>query len=339
MDKKHTPDRHGSDPFGARPLYYHENGQPIVQPYEEMQGLPSWYKMNTRPKHLPQRKQQELSGIVETIRAHHNVEMIILFGSYARGDWVEDEYEEKGITYSYRSDYDILIVTANKSDERDVEHDNAMREALEPEQGGTKVSYIVHTIQHVNQMLAERRFFFMDILKEGYMLHDSKRFMLARPPKELEPDVMLRISEEYFADWMDRGDRRFKGAQFQLSDGGLNDAAFDLHQAAERYITCLLLVETGYRPKEHDMERLLKQAAGFDKEFNAIFPRNNKEERRLFDLLRRAYVDARYNKTYSITEEELNILSDRVQQLKKIAARVCRERIEELRKIVSRNSE
>jgi uncharacterized protein len=335
MDKKYTTDRFGSDPFGERPLYYHENGQPIVQRYEEMQGLPSWYKMKTRPKHLPPHKQQELSGIVEVIRSHHNVEMIILFGSYARGDWVEDEYEEDGITYEYRSDYDILIITADKGSERDVEHDNALKEALEPNAKGTQVNTIVHNIQHVNQMLAERRFFFMDILKEGYLLHDSKRFMLARPPKELEPKVMLRISKEYFDEWMDSADRFVRGAKFQQTDGGLKIAAFDLHQAAERYITCLLLVETGYRPKEHDMKRLLKQAAGFDKAFTSLFPQNDKQEKRLFDLLRRAYVDARYNKTYQITDEELDTLGERVQKLKAIAAKVCGERIEELRKIVS----
>ncbi|WP_428634686.1 hypothetical protein, partial [Sedimenticola sp.] len=248
MEKKYPTDLFGSDPFGQRPLYYHQNGQPIVQRYEEMQGLPSWYKMNTRPKHLPPEKQQELSGIVETIRSHHDVEMIILFGSYARGDWTEDTYEEGGITYSYHSDYDILIVTADKDSERNVEHDNKMREALEPGRDGTKVSYIVHTIHHVNQMLAERRFFFMDILKEGYLLHDSKRFMLARPPKELEPEVMLRISEEYFKEWMKSADGFEKLTHAAQENGEPNIAAFLLHQAAERYITCLLLVQTGYRP-------------------------------------------------------------------------------------------
>jgi len=337
MEKKYPTGPRGSDPFGERPLYYHENGQPIVQRYEETQGLPSWYKMNTRPKHLPLQKQQELSGIVETIRSHHNVEMIILFGSYARGDWTEDTYEEGGITYSYHSDYDILIVTADKISENEVEHDNAMREALEPERDGTKVSYIVHHIQHVNQMIAERRFFFMDILKEGYLLHDSKRFMLARPPKELEPDVMLRISDEYFKEWMDSADGFFEMYEAAVNLGRNNIAAFQLHQSAERYITCLLLVQTGYRPKEHDMERLLKQAAGFDNEYNTVFPRHNKAERRLFDLLRRAYVDARYNKSYTITEHELNTLSKRVQELKAISDRVCKERIEELRKIVTGN--
>jgi uncharacterized protein len=258
MEKKHPSGSQAPDPFGERP-HYREKGQPIVQRYEEMQGLPSWYKMNTRPKHLPLEKQQELSGIVATIRSHQNVEMIILFGSYARDDWIEDSYEEGGITYSYHSDYDILIITADKDSERNVEHDNKMREALEPGRDGTKVSYITHTIHHVNQMLAERRFFFMDILKEGYMLYDSKRFMLARPPKELESKVMLRISKDYFQEWMESADDFFETAEDTLKKGKVRLAAFLLHQASERYITCLLLVETGYRPKENELNTLSKR--------------------------------------------------------------------------------
>jgi uncharacterized protein len=335
MNKMHdNPGPSGSKTRGASSLYDYENGQSVVKCHEVMQGPPSWYKMNTRPKHLPQEKQQELSRIVETIRSHHDVEMVILFGSYARNDWVEDEYEEGGTTYTYRSDYDILIVMADKSRERDIEHDSILREALEPGQDGTRVNWIVHTIQHVNQMLAERRYFFMDILKDGYMLYDSRRYVLARPPKELEPETMLKISQEYFQEWMDSADEFRIDSQNALERKSYKNSAFYLHQAAERYITCLLLVETGYRPKEHDMERLLKQASGFDRAFDSVFPLNSKIERRLFDLLRRAYVDARYNKSYRINDDELNTLCDRVDQLKTIAIRVCGERIATLRRVV-----
>jgi predicted nucleotidyltransferase len=44
--------------------------------------------------------------------------MIILFGSYARGDWVED-YQEK---YEYVSDFDILIITKDKTSAKQVEN-------------------------------------------------------------------------------------------------------------------------------------------------------------------------------------------------------------------------
>ena len=67
--------------------------------------------------HLPKRKRDELQRIVEVIR--HKVadlHMLILFGSHARGDWVEDVYTEGHITYEYLSDFDLLaIVGANRT--------------------------------------------------------------------------------------------------------------------------------------------------------------------------------------------------------------------------------
>lgn len=299
--------------------------------YEDTRGPSAWYKMKTRPKHLPPHKQQELRKIVEAILAHHDVEMIILFGSHARGDWVEDKYEEDHITYEYRSDYDILILTADKESERTVAYDSDLKHDLEPGAYGTRVNYIVHTIQHVNQMLAERRFFFMDIQKEGNLLYDSGRYTLARPPKELPPEVMLRHAQEYFEEWLESADGFLDSAGYNQSKGRPKIAAFDLHQAAERYITCLLLVHTGYRPKEHDMEKLIGQAAGFDPRFGLIFPNNTKEEKHLFDLLRRAYVDARYSKSYRINDEELHVIGERISALKVITLGVCKRRIEELR--------
>ncbi|MCK9530811.1 MAG: HEPN domain-containing protein [Gammaproteobacteria bacterium] len=298
--------------------------------YEDTRGPSPWYKMKTRPKHLPPHKQDELRRVVDTVRAHQDVEMIILFGSHARGDWVEDEYEEDHITYGYHSDYDILIVTADKDRERHVNHDEKLKAALQPEGKGTRVNFIVHTIQHVNQMLAERRFFFMDILKEGFLLWDSGRYSLARPPKELPPEVMLRHAEEYFGEWMESGDGFFDSAAYNQSKGRHKIAAFELHQTAERYITCLLLVHTGYKPKEHDLEKLLAQAAGFDPRFAAIFPRHTGPEERLFDLLRRAYVDARYSRNYFISGEELDLIRKRLESLRIATDASCRKRIEGL---------
>lgn len=60
--------------------------------------------------HLPKYKREELKKITSIIKESADVEMIILFGSYARGTWVEDIYKEGHITYEYKSDYDILVV-------------------------------------------------------------------------------------------------------------------------------------------------------------------------------------------------------------------------------------
>jgi predicted nucleotidyltransferase len=67
--------------------------------------------LKTSLEHLSESKQEELISIKEMIINLVNPEMIILFGSYSRGDWVEDRYRVNGTLYEYKSDFDILVVT------------------------------------------------------------------------------------------------------------------------------------------------------------------------------------------------------------------------------------
>ncbi len=300
----------------------------------EANGPASWETMRKQPRHLPKDKQLELKHLVAVVRDYHRVEMIILFGSHARGDWVEDRYQEDYITYEYRSDFDILIVVKDKGVERALEYDPQLTKALDPGEHRTRINYIVHTIRYVNQMLSERRYFFMDILKEGYLLYDSGRYTLTRPPRTLPPTMMLRHAKEYFTEWLDSAEGFFESAQFNLSRQRIKIAIFELHQSAERFITCLLLVHTGYRPKEHDLEKLLRQAANFDPRFSQLFSMEEEHERHLFDLLRRAYVDARYSKRYRITPQEFDLIASRVQHLRDLTVEVCGKRIQRLKEKV-----
>jgi predicted nucleotidyltransferase len=65
--------------------------------------------------HLPQHKQDELELIKDVILEKiPDVRIIVLFGSYARGDWVEDIHTEGHTTHVYESDFDILVATKTK---------------------------------------------------------------------------------------------------------------------------------------------------------------------------------------------------------------------------------
>ena len=70
--------------------------------------------MKNQINHLPEHKQQELNGIVEFLKEELDLDMLILFGSYARGDWVED-LDEETLYYRYQSDFDLLIITQTHS--------------------------------------------------------------------------------------------------------------------------------------------------------------------------------------------------------------------------------
>jgi predicted nucleotidyltransferase len=56
---------------------------------------------------------KEISDIIVSI-GKDKIAFVILFGSFARGDWVYHTYQEDGIIYNYASDYDLLIITKAK---------------------------------------------------------------------------------------------------------------------------------------------------------------------------------------------------------------------------------
>ncbi len=58
-----------------------------------------------------------------------------------------------------------------------------------------------------------------------------------------------------------------------------------------------------------------------------VWPNEAKSERRAYELLRAAYVKARYSRHYRIKVEELEWLGSRVELLRSLVRAVCEERI------------
>src|SRR5690606_27612212 len=98
---------------------------------------------------------------------------------------------------------------------------------------------------------------------------------------------------------------------------------FLLHQATESFYNAILLVFTGYKPRLHDIEILGSLSSNYSDELLKIFPRDTKEQDDCFILLKLAYTEARYNKNYSITEEQLLYLIKRVEKLKSVTEEIC----------------
>jgi predicted transcriptional regulator len=65
-----------------------------------------------------------------------------------------------------------------------------------------------------------------------------------------------------------------------------------------------------------------------DPAFLTVFPRATDEQRECFDLLKRAYIEARHSSAYQITKEQLEYLGARVQELQRLAQEICEAKIE-----------
>ena len=72
-------------------------------------------------EHLPKEKKNRLKRVVSIIREMcDDVEMIILFGSHARGNYRDNDDLLPGRKSGAPSDFDILVICCHKQDRKSV---------------------------------------------------------------------------------------------------------------------------------------------------------------------------------------------------------------------------
>lgn len=256
---------------------------------------------------------------------------IILYGSYARGDWVHDPVGR------YFSDFDLLVVVDHE-DLLDIDFwEEAEARLLDELSGGamrTPVSFIVHSLDDVNWKLEHGRSFFIDIVRDGVILKDTPEASFV-DPQPLPPETALQEAEEHFADWTESV-TEFTFLARTAKDQGFNKkSAFLLHQATETLYQGLLLVLTLYAPRAHNLVRLRKMTEPLVPRLTEVWPHETKFEKRCFELLRSAYVKSRYSRHYRITDEELVWLTERISLLREIVTDACEARLIEMRTAAS----
>jgi predicted nucleotidyltransferase/HEPN domain-containing protein len=295
--------------------------------------------------HLPLAKQRELELVIQLLfeefrdatalaqqpwKKQARILKVILFGSHARGGWVDEPHTAKG----YQSDYDLLVIVNHekltdratywsKADERLI-RERAVTGALR-----TPVNFIVHTLAEVNDALAQGRYFFTDIARDGIALYQADDTELVQPrPKT--PSEALALAREYAEDWLPSAQEFLDDFRSNLSRNRSKKAAFELHQAAERFYHGVLLTLTLYTPHSHRLSLLRSVAEQLDGRLIEAWPREARVDRAHFEKLKDAYIKARYSKHYAISAEELEWLGTRVKALGQIVAAICAERISSL---------
>ena len=301
--------------------------------------------MKTGLDHLPAGKRRELEhvqtvlmeefdkalvGATQPWRREGKIQKIILFGSFSRRDWVDEPQN------GYQSDWDLLIIVSDEKLTAIGEYWwEAEEKLLRDKRVKRPVNLIVHTLDQVNQALIKGEYFWVDICRDGVMLFERPGHPLASP-QPLTPADAYEMAKRYFnvhssssANWIETAEEtRTKIAR---GETWANKAAFHLHQAVETAYACFLLVRTLYRPRSHNIKLLRSLSEGLDKRLVTAWPRAIKKDRCRFELLKRAYVEARYSEHYEISADELETLTKCALELRNLVEEVCRERLEDLR--------
>ena len=288
--------------------------------------------MKTSINYLPEKKRDELKRIVKCVLdVLPDCEMIILYGSYARNTYVDyDQRIEYGVPTCFMSDYDILVVTKTRFHNYTIDHllNKAADNYYKGKYGydSTTVLFINESIDDLNKAILKSRYFYTDIKKEGVMLYNSGRYKLARRRK-LNFQEIKELAEEYYQEKFERANKFLKYAIIANNEADYKEASFFLHQACENFYNSIILTFTLYSPKEHSLLKLSAKAKTHSLEPSKAFPRDTEEEKRLFELLQDAYVQARYSSRFVVAGKDIETLLSKVELLRDITKQCCEERI------------
>ena len=302
--------------------------------------------LRTSLEHLPEPRQQELARAVEILHEEFmlaikggtsnrkktgRIQKIILFGSFAKGTWVND------LKSGYKSDFDLLIIVNqnwlvtfydcwNKVEDRLMNDPIIRRE----------VNFIVHTLSDVNDNLAKGQYFFTDIKHEGIALHDLKGSRRLCDQKNLSPAEAYDISKKYYDLWFPKIGEAVDGVHFYKDKQNKNMAAFLLHQAVEAAYHCVLLTFTHYVPATHNIKFLRSLAEQQDARLAPAWPRDKslpdfKQHKTAYELLTEAYVKARYSEFFNITDAQLSWLTEQTTVLEALVKEACETRLADIK--------
>ena len=159
--------------------------------------------------------------------------------------------------------------------------------------------------------------------------------VLATPKPRTAADA-YEMASAYFSKQLPAVDRWLRLADVALAEGAKDaewerNAAFNLHQAAETAYTCFLLVRSQYVPRSHNLKFLRSLAEDKEPLLIEAWPRATKQDRRRFELAKRAYVEARYSDAYDIRAVDLQAIRLAVRTLRNIVESSSRKWLEDLR--------
>ncbi|NNV18890.1 HEPN domain-containing protein [Ochrobactrum pseudogrignonense] len=193
----------------------------------------------------------------------------------------------------------------------------------------TQINFLVHSIMYINDHLANGNPFFVQLVQSGYMIYEAPGSLLVEPPPA-DPEFARKEMRRDFCHWFSSASRRIELAGEAFERGFYREAAFDLHQSVERLYHCVLGVKTMYNPKSHRLAFLRSHAERIAPRLTNVWCDGTGFAKRCFDRLDRAYIGARYSRTYEITREELLLITAGVKALQEAVEATCLEHLSKL---------
>ena len=131
-------------------------------------------------------------------------------------------------------------------------------------------------------------------------------------------ELEQKTLEKLFRDGLNKSQEFLAGADLFGVRKQYSLAAFMLHQATEQALGTLIKIGTGYHCCTHNIARLFLYAGMVSYQVPDIFPRKTDNEKRLFNILQKAYIGSRYGEGFSTGFTDLLELREKVRIIQDI---------------------
>ncbi|MXV53207.1 HEPN domain-containing protein [Pedobacter sp. HMF7647] len=173
------------------------------------------------------------------------------------------------------------------------------------------------------QKLQQGHVFYSMICRKDNLLYDTGKHKDFQSFAPGEQSLVLERARLVFEAQFQAALHCYEGCFFFLQDPQtLGLALFMLHQSAELCLRAVIIFLCGRERRSHEVRILQQCAAQYLPAFAQVFSTHKPEDIALLKKLDDAYTEGRYATVYSISDEDLEMLTKRVDTLHLLASEV-----------------
>jgi HEPN domain-containing protein len=240
-----------------------------------------------------------LVPVINIIKNSMDVEKIFLLGNYPLQP--ADLGEE----------YDLLVLVKDTHNRPNDEFESLIHNRSIDT---VPVNASVFKLSKVNEMILNGNYFFSAFCVPEKLIYDAGRIRLESPPAKHDLPG-FKVLKQIHEGMMEKANGFVAGAINFYQSNDFSLSGFMLHQAAEHGLNSLLQPLMQFRLHTHNLHKLMRITRRFSIEVFNLFPRDTDTEIRLFQLLQKAYIHARYKDNFEVKEEDAAVLLERTKLL------------------------
>lgn len=258
-------------------------------------------------------QQKELK---EVITGHIKTSAIYCFGrnvtTYSSSRKI---YPDKELQKEHSHLYLLVFVQETK--------DNAVSDISDKikakTQGTLTATVLIHHVQSLKDLCQDQQFFFWQIMQNAELLFQD----INKPPYlniSETPKRNLKSTSHYIA-WRKNNIATIWGWVYNDDDASSSDEVkmSALHQIVEQICLSLIRVFIGYTPNHFALEYLFNLCEYFTTITADFFPRQTKEDKYIFKLLKQQPNTLRFSKANDVDYLNYQIVEERCKKFKKQA--------------------